>query len=197
MNSLIARGAFSLMFVPPPHPTLSPPHPAPPHRPLAGVYRMPNGRWRAQITYRNKVIQVGMFDGEEEVRPRAGGPPNNPTPRPFNGCSHHCHSGSLNCGMDPPVVMGTVERRRGPVAAGRPPPPPPRPPRARPPAGAGAGGGRARGRPPRRRGGTIRKGCVSTGRLRGRAGPGGRHGDAAPPLTCHPSPTGLLLVSRS
>lgn len=29
---------------------------------------MPNGRWRAQFTHRNKVIQIGMYDAEEEVR---------------------------------------------------------------------------------------------------------------------------------
>jgi hypothetical protein len=29
--------------------------------------RMPTGRWRSQFTYRNKVIQVGMFDSELEV----------------------------------------------------------------------------------------------------------------------------------
>lgn len=39
-------------------------HPAAPCWP----YRMPNGRWRAQFTHRNKVIQIGMFDSEEEVR---------------------------------------------------------------------------------------------------------------------------------
>lgn len=33
---------------------------------------MPNGRWRAQFTHRNKVIQIGMYDAEEEVR---GAPP--------------------------------------------------------------------------------------------------------------------------
>ncbi|PRW61358.1 AP2 domain class transcription [Chlorella sorokiniana] len=32
-----------------------------------GVYRMPNGRWRAQFTHRNKVIQIGMYDSEEEA----------------------------------------------------------------------------------------------------------------------------------
>lgn len=39
---------------------------------LQGVYRMPTGRWRAQFTHRNKVIQIGMFDGEEEVRQLRG-----------------------------------------------------------------------------------------------------------------------------
>lgn len=29
---------------------------------------MPTGRWRTQFTFRNKVIQIGMFDTEEEVR---------------------------------------------------------------------------------------------------------------------------------
>ena len=28
---------------------------------------MPTGRFRAQFTHRNKVIQIGMFDTEEEV----------------------------------------------------------------------------------------------------------------------------------
>ena len=37
-------------------------------RPFVALHRMPNGRWRAQFTHRNKVIQIGMFDSEEEVR---------------------------------------------------------------------------------------------------------------------------------
>ncbi|GAB4813453.1 hypothetical protein N2152v2_000499 [Parachlorella kessleri] len=32
-----------------------------------GVYRMPTGRWRAQFTHMNRVIQLGMFDIDTEA----------------------------------------------------------------------------------------------------------------------------------
>lgn len=40
----------------------------PSYRACPAPCSMPNGRWRAQFTHRNKVIQIGMYDAEEEVR---------------------------------------------------------------------------------------------------------------------------------